>query len=190
MRRVSVVGTASGAGKTTLGRRVAELLRVPFVELDALFWRPGWTQAPTDQFRERVLEVTAAEGWVVDGNYTGRLGDLVWLRADTVVWLDLPLRVTLWRTVLRTLERARSGQELWSGNRESLRSAFFSGDSLFLYAIRSHARRRRLFEERISSGRYAHLAMHRFRSGGEADRWLSSVASSLRSEDAVEPYLG
>jgi adenylate kinase family enzyme len=175
VRRVSVIGTSSGAGKTTLGQRLARRLDVPFVELDALFWGPGWTQARTEDFRGRVTQIADQESWVIDGNYTGRLGDLVWRRADAVVWLDLPLAVSLWRTLRRTIERARSGEELWSGNRETLRNAFLARDSLFVYAIRSHRRRRRLFEERLASGRYSHLEIHRFRSANAANAWLASM---------------
>lgn len=175
MRRVSVVGTSSGAGKTTFGRRIAHRLGVEFIELDGLFWGPAWSHSPSSAFRERVAALAAQDSWVIDGNYTGRLGDLVWHSADTLVWLDLPLRVSLWRTLIRTLLRIRAAEELWSGNRETLRNAFFARDSLFAYAIRSHGRRRRLFEERLRSGRYGDLAIHRFRSSGEADRWLASL---------------
>ena len=88
MRRVSVVGI-SGARKTTLARRLAAALEVPHVELDAIFHQPGWTELPVEEFRERVRLELAAEGWVVDGNYTA-VRDLVWAAADTVVWLDRP----------------------------------------------------------------------------------------------------
>ncbi|MDE3113830.1 MAG: adenylate kinase [Chloroflexota bacterium] len=172
MRRVSVVGTSSGAGKSTLGRRLAGRLDLPFVELDALFWRPQWAKPAADEFRERVARILAGDGWVVDGNYTSHLGDLVWQRADTVVWLDIPLRVSLWRTFRRTMGRIRTGEELWAGNRETFRDAFLKRENLFVYAIRTHRRRQRLFEERLASARYGHLAIHRFRSTRAAARWL------------------
>lgn len=175
MRRVSVIGSSTGVGKTTFGRRVAERLGVPFVELDALFWGPAWTESPTEAFRERVAQLTSDDAWVIDGNYTGRLGDLVWQRADTLVWLDLPLSVALWRTLIRTLRRVRSGEELWSENRESLRNAFLARESLFLYAVRTYGARRKRFQERLGSGRYGHLAVHRFRSTAAAERWLTTL---------------
>lgn len=175
MRRVSVIGTSSGAGKTTFGRRLADRLGIDFIELDALFWGPRWEKADTESFRASVADITRGDSWVVDGNYTGRLGDLVWQRADTIVWLDLPLRVTLWRTLRRALRRIRSGEELWSGNRETVRNLFLSRDSLLIYAVRSHARRQRLFADRLRSGPYADRAVHRFRSSADAERWLASI---------------
>lgn len=76
-----------------------------------------------------------------DGNYADLVRDLVWERVDTVIWLDYSLPRCLWRLTRRTL--GRRGQRLWhAGNQESLRSAFFSADSLFLFALRSHGHRR------------------------------------------------
>jgi adenylate kinase family enzyme len=118
VRRVSVVGN-SGSGKSTLGRRLAERLRVPYVELDAIFHQPGWVELERDEFRARVAEVVAGDGWVVDGNYSA-VRDLVWAAADSVVWVDLPRRTVMRRVVARTLARTVTRQELWNGNREPL----------------------------------------------------------------------
>jgi adenylate kinase family enzyme len=118
MRRVSVVGV-SGAGKTTAGRKLAASLGVPFVELDAIFHQPDWAELPRDDFRARVGAALAPPGWVVDGNYSA-VRDLVWDRADTVVWLDLPRRLVMRRVIRRTLRRAVTREALWNGNREPL----------------------------------------------------------------------
>jgi adenylate kinase family enzyme len=118
MRRVSLVG-APGAGKTTVARRLAASLGVPFVELDAIFHQVDWGELSREAFRTRVTEAVSAEGWVVDGNYSA-VRDLVWQRADTVVWLDLPRRVVVRRVAVRTLRRALTRKPLWNGNREPL----------------------------------------------------------------------
>lgn len=118
MRRISIVG-APGSGKTTIGRWLAVSLDVPFVELDAIFHQSGWRDLPRDLFRERVLEALDPEAWVVDGNYSA-VQDLVWRRADTVVWLDLPRQVVMQRIILRTLRRAITRERLWNDNREPL----------------------------------------------------------------------
>src|SRR5437763_13527293 len=103
MQRVSVVGN-SGVGKTTLSRALAARLGAAHVELDAIFHQPGWTPLATPEFRCRVGQVVAGERWVVDGNYS-RVRDLVWARADTVVWLDLPRRTVMRRLLGRTAGR-------------------------------------------------------------------------------------
>lgn len=85
--RILVVG-CSGAGKSTLAAQLARSLAVPHVELDALHWGPSWTATSDEEFRDAVDRATARGGWVVDGNYHGKLGTLVWDRADEVVWID------------------------------------------------------------------------------------------------------
>jgi adenylate kinase family enzyme len=125
VRRVSVVGLP-GSGKTAVGRRLAASLDVRYVELDDIFHQPGWGELAQEDFRARVSEAVSTDGWVVDGNYSA-VQDLVWRRADTVVWLDLPRGVVMRRLVVRTLRRAVTRERLWNGNREPL-SNFYRWD--------------------------------------------------------------
>jgi len=120
MQRVSIVGT-SGSGKSTVGAALARALDVPFVELDAINHQPNWVQLPVGEFRVQVEEIASAPGWVIDGNYSS-VQDLVWERADTVVWLDYPRCVVMAQVIWRTLSRIVRRTELWNGNRESWRS--------------------------------------------------------------------
>ena len=122
VQRVSVVGN-SGSGKTTLARALGRAMGVPHLELDGVFHQPNWEPLDRDEFRRRVGEFVAGDRWVVDGNYSS-VRDLIWGRADTVVWLDLPrsrvMRQLLWRTIRRGVLR----MELWNGNREQLTNLF------------------------------------------------------------------
>lgn len=118
MRRISVVGVP-GSGKTTLGRRLADAIGVPFVELDSMVHQSDWEELDADRLRARLSAAIDGDGWVVDGNY-GQVRDLVWERADTVVWLDLPRRVVMRRVIVRTVRRTLTREELWNGNREPL----------------------------------------------------------------------
>jgi adenylate kinase family enzyme len=151
MRKVAVIGSASGNGKTTLGRALAERLGVPFVELDALVHGPGWVETPDDELRALVEPIVAGDGWVVDAAYRGKLGDLVLEHADTVVWLDLPIRVWLPRLLRRTWRRVRGREQLWNDNRESLRSALWGRESLVGYALRMHFDRRRRYPRELAA---------------------------------------
>ena len=172
-RRIAVVGT-TGSGKTTLAHRLAQRLGVPHVELDALHWGPGWTPARPDIFRERAAQALCGDAWVVDGNYS-KVRDIVWSRADTVVWLDYALPVVMGRLVWRTFRRIVTREELWSGNRERLWAQLFTSDSILLWALRTYWRRRREYPVLFRQPEYAHLTVVHLRSPRTARAWLSSL---------------
>jgi hypothetical protein len=154
---------------------LAGALGSPHVELDALFWGPRWSMAELPVFRSRVASAVAGDAWVIDGGYSD-VRDLVWARADTVVWLDYPLAVTLSRLLCRIGARIRDGAELWpgTGNRETIRNQVFSRDPLVWFAIRTHRGRRRRIAAMLARPEYAHLVVHRFTRPAEADRWLET----------------
>ncbi len=151
---------------------------MPHVELDALNWGPNWTMVPVEVFRERVVRAIEGGGWIIDGNYAGRgARDLVWPRADTVIWLDPPLTTIFARLFERAVRRIRSGEELWpgTGNRETFRNQFLSRDTLFWWALKTHHRRRRELPVILARPEYGHLVVHRFRRAVEAKVWLETA---------------
>jgi len=174
-RRVVVVGT-SGSGKTTLGRRLATILEVPHIELDALHWEPDWTEAADGVLAARLADaLTAApDGWVVDGNYLTKTESLTWAATDTVVFLDFPLPVVLGRLTRRSVRRARTQEELWSGNRERL-AMLVSRDSLLWWAVKTHGRNRRRYSARMHDAAWTHLEIVRLRSLPAVDRYVASL---------------
>ncbi len=171
-QRISVVGTI-GSGKTTFARKTSKLLGVSHIELDALHWEPNWVEAPNDLFRERVKQSLQGGSWVVDGNYH-QVRDIVWSRADTVVWLDYPFRTIMGRLVKRTLRRVFTREKLWNGNQEHIRG-LFTRDSVFLWAIRTYRKRRTQYPILLSRPENSHLAVVRLRSPREATRFLSTL---------------
>jgi adenylate kinase family enzyme len=131
-----------------------------------------------DLFKQRVARAVKGDAWVIDGNYGGRgARDLAWPRADTVIWLDPPLRVILARLFVRAVRRIRSREELWpgTGNRETYRNQFLSRDSLFWWAVKTHHRRRRELPLILARPENAHLALHHFGRPAEAAAWLSRL---------------
>lgn len=170
MRKVAVIASASGSGKTTFGRELAARLGVPFVELDALVHGPGWTEISDAELRARLDPVLAGDGWVIDGTYLHKLGTSVIDQADLTVWLDLPLRVWVPRLAGRSYRRLRRREALWNGNRESLRGVLWGRDSLFAYALRSHFRRRRRWPE-LLAGR----PVQRLRTSAEVADFIAAV---------------
>ena len=172
-QRIVVLGTA-GAGKTTLAQRLALRFDLPHIELDALHWDRDWQMAPLEVFRARVAQAIKGDGWVVDGNY-GKVRDLVWGRAETLVWLDYSLGLILWRLIKRGLARSLTQEELWNGNRETLRGQFLSRDSLFLWALKSYNRRRRQYPQLLNQAEYRHLHLIRLPNPSQTERWLEAL---------------
>ena len=171
--RIVVLGT-TGSGKTTVARALAQGLTIPHVELDAFRFDPNWTEVPNDIFRERISQALKADAWVVDGNYS-IARDLIWPRANTVVWLDYPLRVIMRRLLWRTLRRSVSKEELWNGNRERFRTQFLSRDSLILWALKTYRRLRRQFPLLFEKPEHTHLRVVHLSSPRATKRWLSSL---------------
>lgn len=154
---------------------LASRLGVPCLELDAVFHQPGWTELPADDFRARVADAAAGDAWVIDGNYRA-VQDLVWARADTVVWLDLPRPTVMRRVLSRTMLRAARRQELWNGNREPW-SNFFSLDperSVIAWAWTRHAAYKARYEAAMADPAWAHLRFVRLRSAADVRRFLSA----------------
>lgn len=171
-QRIAVVGT-TGSGKTTLARQLADRLTIPHVELDAIHWEPNWTEIPTPLFRERLTPALSGNSWVVDGNYS-QVRDIIWSRADTVVWLDYSLPVVLHRLVRRTFRRVVAREQLWNGNRETLATTF-SRDSVVLWAMKTHPQRRKEFPILLKQPEYAHLTAIHLRSPKAAQDWISRL---------------
>lgn len=173
-QRISVVGS-SGSGKTTLARQISQRLTIPHVELDALYHEPNWAQAPTDVFRKRVEQSLSSDRWVVDGNYS-QVRDIVWSRADTVVWLDYPLPVIMGRVVRRTLRRVVLQEELWNGNRETWQTTF-SRDSIILWVLTTYHKRRKEYPMLLTQSEYTHLKVVHLRSPKVTGAWLANLAA-------------
>ena len=173
LSRVNIVGV-TGSGKTTFARQLAQHLSYPHIEMDALHWEPNWVEAPWEVFRARIDLALRGDTWVIDGNYS-RARDIVWSRADTVVWLDYTLPLILWRLTIRTFRRVFMREDLWNGNRENFGTQFLSRDSLFLWVLQTYPRRRREYPDLFARPEHAHLCVVRLHSPRDADAWLKSV---------------
>jgi len=180
MQRVSVVGN-SGSGKTTVARELATLLDAPHVELDAIFHQPGWQELPAADFRDRVARIAKGQAWVIDGNYTA-VRDIVWGRADTVVWLDLPRRRVMWQVVRRTFARLVLRRELWNGNREPL-SNVWSLDpqrSIIAWAWTQHESYRQRYGNAMTDDANAHMRFVRITNDSELAALFTEVTAANR----------
>lgn len=172
MKRVAVVGT-TGSGKSTLAEKLAQRTGLRVIELDKLYWGRNWQPAPLELFRHRVERETKDDNWIVVGNYS-QVRDLVWRPADTLVWIDLPLGLVMSRLVRRTIRRAARKEDLWgTGNRESFGNAFFSRQSILLWALRTHRRNRERFSLEFE-GLAREKRVVRLRSRREVERFAEA----------------
>ncbi len=188
--RIVIVG-ATGSGKTTLARRLAERLHLTLVDLDALFWDPGWTQVPQEVFRGRVdqsLPPGPQGAWVVSGNYH-MVRDLVWARADTLLWLDYPLIVVFARLLRRTLARIMNHEELFNGNYETFHHSFLSHNSILLYLFQSYGRLRQSLPGELAQPEYSHLEVVYLKIPDETERWVSGLVKRKIADSASSSIL-
>lgn len=125
MKRVLVIGTG-GSGKSTVARRLAQRTALPLIHLDAHYWRPGWQPTPPDEWQAKVQQILRGQTWIIDGNYGGTL-DLRLAACDTVIFLDLPRILCLWRVLKRQVRYlGRTRPELSSGCPERLSWEFLT----------------------------------------------------------------
>jgi adenylate kinase family enzyme len=180
-RRIVVVGS-TGSGKSTLAATLAERLHAPFVELDAIFWQPDWVESDDETFRGRVAEATAGHEWVVAGNYRRISSQLIWPRAETMIWLDYQLPLLLTRILVRSWRRWRSRELLWGTNRETFwkhLKLWNTEDSLLAWAVMNHRRRRRFYTAASRAPEWSHIAFVRHRSPRETERWLAETFAAV-----------
>ncbi len=168
----------SGSGKSLLAERIAQVLDVAYVELDAIHHLADWTPIDPDVFVARIGEISSADAWVIDGNYRTVVVDgPVWKRADTVVWLDLPRRTVMFQVIRRTFARIIGRQKLWNGNREPLRNlwSWDPNTSIIRWAWTQHAKYQERYGSAMESPELAHLDFVRLTSHTAADQWLDSI---------------
>jgi adenylate kinase family enzyme len=165
VERVLVVG-APGAGKSTVAAAIGRHAALPVVHLDQHYFRPGWVEPPQDEWRRTVEGLAGGRKWVIDGNYGSTL-DLTFGRADTVVWLDLPTWLCLWRISRRVLRhRGEVRPDMAPGCPERLEWDFFA------YTATFRRRKRNRIVDRLPgfTGRLVHL-----RRRGQVERFLRSL---------------
>ena len=172
-RRVIVIGT-SGCGKTTFAKALAASQGSRYVELDDLFWAEGWTPKRQPQFIELARRAAQAERWVMDGDYSVAR-ETIWPRATHVVWLNYPRSTVLMRVLRRTVWRVVSHQPLWHGNRESVGRAFFSRQSILVWAANTYDKNRHRYAKLRADKQYAHLVWAELRHPRDAVAYLRQL---------------
>jgi len=173
--RIVIIGV-TGSGKSTLAKQLADKFGWAFIDLDALYWEPNWQPASFEVFRARVEKATQAERWAVAGNYHVAR-DLVWPKAEAVVWLDYSLLFIFARLWKRSWQRWWSQEEICNGNRENIWIHFklWSKESLFHWLVRTYWRRKREYPVLFQLPEHRRLKVIRLKSQKETNQWLESI---------------
>ena len=174
-QRIVVIGVTS-SGKSTLAERISARLGLNFIELDALHWEPDWQEAPLDVFRGRIQKEMESGKWIVAGNYH-IARDLVWARAEAVIWLDYPFLLVLRQLTRRTFKRWWTQELLWGTNRESIwdHLKLWSTESLFHWLFKTYWRRKREYPALLALPEYRHLKLIRLKHPKETEAWLNEL---------------
>jgi adenylate kinase family enzyme len=170
--RIAIIGT-SGAGKTSFSRELSSSLGIPHIELDEYYWSESWVKVPGEQFRSSVNALTAEKSWIMDGNY-GVVRDVIWSRADTIVWLDYSFSLTMKRLFIRSILRLICRTRIWHGNMETF-GRLFSRDSIIWWGISTYSRRRREFAQLWKSKELQDTELLRFNDPEQATSWLRQL---------------
>ena len=166
MRRILVIGPC-GSGKSTLAGELAGRLNLPLHHLDAIAWLPGWIEMERPAFQQRLREIVAGESWVIDGCYGSTL-DLRAPRADTIVYLDYPISLCLWRLVKRTLRyRGTTRPDMGEDCPERFDAEFF------WYVMRWNSGPRIRLHKRLEG--HWHKVL-RLKSPAQTAQWLDAIA--------------
>ncbi|MDB5597000.1 MAG: ATPase [Hyphomicrobiales bacterium] len=113
-RRVMVIGSP-GSDKASLCRELSTRLNLPLIALDREYWQPGWKRPDPAAWRARVAELAGQDEWVIQGTYPSTL-DIRALRADWIVWIDLPMPVCFTRKLRQMLSaRKQKTSEIATG---------------------------------------------------------------------------
>ena len=183
-RRIHVVGN-SCSGKSVFNERLAAALQVPFVELDALNWQPGWVglnETDPERFESLMAKATAGDAWVLAGSYMSFSQRVFWPRLETVIWLDLPMHLLVWRVLRRSWTRWRSKELLWGTNYERFWPQLMvwkREDSLVWWIVTQHGRKRRDMRLYMSEPRWRHIRFVRLGSSAAVEGF--SRANGLTS---------
>ena len=174
MKRIVVVATTC-SGKSTLAKQLCKKLNYKYIWLDELHWAPNWVERPDDKFRELLkAELLGEQTWVADGNYSV-IRDILWPKADTIIWLNYGFAFTLWRSVKRSFLRALTKEKQFSGNVETFYKSFFTKDSIIWWMIKTHGIRKKKYPKLFALEEYEHINVVQLKSQKAATKFLAKL---------------
>lgn len=121
MKKIMVMGISAGVGKSTFAQKLGEKLDIEVYHLDTLYWKPGWIEASLEEFSSKQEQIlTSKDSWILEGNYSSTY-DLRIQHADTIIYLELPIRVCLYRVIKRRIQnQGKTRPDMTAGCNEKL----------------------------------------------------------------------
>ena len=177
-KRILVIGN-SCSGKSTLAGFLASVLDVPFIELDSLNWEENWVslaEKDPEELTRRFQKATSGECWVVAGSYTEYSKEIFWEKLETIIWLDMPMYLLIWRMLCRSWRRWRTNELLWGTNYERISSQlmFWRSESLLNWIIKQHQPKRNEMLQDYFSSEWGHIRFIRICSRNEINSFLKN----------------
>ena len=119
MKKIVIIGS-SGAGKSTLARELGSILKMKVFHLDRYFWQRGWKRETRDTRMDILQDFVREKQWIIEGTYLSS-SELHLNAADTIIFLDIPPLLCLWRLTKRHLAyRRRSRRDIPEGSTDKL----------------------------------------------------------------------
>lgn len=145
MNRIMVIGVSAGVGKSTFAMELGKLLKLPVYHLDTFFWKPGWKEATYEEFSFAQEMLVEKEKWIIEGNYSKTI-HLRELHCDTIIYLEQPLLVCLYRVVKRFLKNiGKTRPDMTLGCKEKLDWTFIK------FIITTYDDRKEKMKHRVKS---------------------------------------
>lgn len=168
MQKVIVIGCC-GAGKSTFSKKLQERTGLELIHLDQEYWHPNWQETPKDLWEKKIQELTVQPNWIMDGNYGGTL-DIRIKAADTIIYLDYPTWICLWRVFKRTLKHwKRARPDMVEGCRERFDWGFFR------YVATYNQTRRPTLLDKLNNINNKETQIYKFKNDREAAIFLKQV---------------
>jgi|SRR5690625_2737802 len=178
MKKVIVLGVSAGVGKSTFAKKLGELLHMNVCHLDSLFWKPGWTKTESDEFKIAQQNfIDTHRKWIIEGNYSSTY-DLREKQADTIIYLQLPLIVCLYRVIKRWLKnRGKTRSDMGKDCPEKLDWEFIR------FICTTYHRRKKKMAERFKKFRAKRLdnKVYILKSKQEIRSFLNEIASNSKT---------
>lgn len=173
VKRIVIIGT-SGSGKSVLGSKIAQALDIQCIDLDDLYWLPGWKERREEEFFQKIKRVISYQKWILTGNYS-RASQYIWPQADMIIWLDLPLYLCLWRAFKRSVLQMLFRKKSCNGNYETI-TRFMGRHSILLWVWKSHSRRKKAYEAHFSEAKDSTYFL-RLTKNKQVNRFINQVSN-------------